>query len=134
MQRERQEEHEGAEGGVSLEVHVDVVAAALRLGTSSVSMRVVPDLWYEGLPLHRRPPQFPAVEDNPLHDEDGEEARRHDELGQRETGLRDSNTDALTLARDESEHLLLRSSRSRSDKDTQFAHFTKNLPRTPGRH
>lgn len=85
---------------MSLEVHMDVVAAVLRVRTSSMSMSVIPDLWYEGLPLLGGPPQFPAVEDNPLHDEDGEEAGRHDELGQRETGLFDTNADTLSLCRD----------------------------------
>lgn len=32
MEREGQEKHEGAKGGVSLEVDVDVVAAALQVG------------------------------------------------------------------------------------------------------
>lgn len=92
---------------MSLEVHVDVVAAAVHLRTPSMAVSVIPDLWYEGLPLPRSSCQLPAVEDYPLHDEDGEEARRYDELRQREAGLLDSNTHKFSISRVKGEHLHL---------------------------
>lgn len=88
MEREGEEEHEGAEGRVGLKVHVDVVAAALQVGAASVAVAVaVPVVRDEGSPLLPSPPHLPTVLHDPLQDEDHEEAGGHDELCEGETGL-----------------------------------------------
>jgi len=79
VEREGEEEHEGAEGGVSLEVHVDVVALGGRARSAAREQR---------RPLLlRRPVRLPTAQDKPLQDEDHEEAGGHDELWKREAGL-----------------------------------------------
>lgn len=110
MEREGEEEHEGAERGVSLEVDVDVLATALPIRTCSISMSMsmsismsmsmsmtitIYDFWYEGLPLLQRPSHLLIVQDNPLHNEDCEEAESHDKLWKRETGLFETNAEKV---------------------------------------
>lgn len=108
MEREGEEEHEGAERGVSLEVDVDVLATALPIRTCSMPMPMsmsmtmtitIYDFWYEGLPLFQRPSHLLIVQDNPLHDEDCEEAESHDKLWKRETGLFETNTEKVNQFR-----------------------------------
>lgn len=92
MERERQEEHEGAKRGVSLEVDVQVVAAALQVRARPVA---VPGLWYErGILLPSRP-HLPTVQNDPLQNEDGEEAGSHDELWQGEIALFQTHKETL---------------------------------------
>lgn len=108
MEREGEEEHEGAERGVSLEVDVDVLATALPIRTCSMSMSMsmsvsmtitIYDFWYEGLPLLLRPSHLLIVQDNPLHNEDCEEAESHDKLWKRETGLFETNAEKVNQFR-----------------------------------
>lgn len=106
MEREGEEEHEGAERGVSLEVDVDVMATALLIRTCSMSMSMsmsltitIYDFWYEGLPLLRRPSHLLIVQDNPLHSEDCEEAESHDKLWKRETGLFETSAEKVNQFR-----------------------------------
>lgn len=110
MEREGEEEHEGAERGVSLEVDMDVLTTALLIRTCSMSMPMsmstsmsmtitIYDFWYEGLPLFQRPSHLLIVQDNPLHDEDCEEAESHDKLWKRETGLFETNTEKVNQFR-----------------------------------
>ena len=90
VEREGEEEHEGAKGRVSLKVHMDMMSAALQVRACSVAVTVavaVSVVLYEGRPLLLSPSSVPTVQDNPLHYEDHEEADSHDELWERETGL-----------------------------------------------
>lgn len=106
MEREGEEEHEGAERGVSLEVDVDVLATALPIKACAMSMSMsmsvtitIYDFWYEGLPLLLRRSHLLIVQDNPLHNEDCEEAESHDKLWKRETGLFETNTEKVNQFR-----------------------------------
>lgn len=82
MEREGQEENEGAERGVSLEVDVDVVAAALQVDSYVVAVPVsvlVPAVCDQRRPLLRSPVPLFAGQNDLLQNEDEEEADSHDE-------------------------------------------------------
>lgn len=71
---------------------MDVVAAALQVSVRpmAVSMSVtvtVSVVRYQGRPLLLRPSHLPTVQDDPLKNEDHEEAGSHDELWKGEIGL-----------------------------------------------
>lgn len=91
VQRQRQEEHEGAKRRVSLEVHVHVVPTALQIGAPHRPVTVlhvtVSVFRQEGGSLVMGPLDLPAVQDDLLQNEDHKEARGHDELRQRKAGL-----------------------------------------------
>lgn len=88
MEREGQEKHEGAKGGVSLEVDVDVVAAALQVGRRRGPAVAVAVLWQQRRPLAVvSSSRLTEAQDHFLQDEDREETRGHDELWQGEAGL-----------------------------------------------
>lgn len=96
VERERQEEHEGAERGVSLEVDMQVLATALQVRARPVAVPVaMGGLWYERGNLLSSRPQLPTVQNDPLQNEDDEEAGSHDELWQGEIAL--FHTDRETL-------------------------------------
>lgn len=100
VEREWEEEHEGAKGGVSLKVHMDMMAAALQIRTWSMAVSVsISVVLYEGRPLLLSPSSVPTVQDNPLQYEDHEEARGHDELWERETGLFETDGERLMSLR-----------------------------------
>lgn len=85
---------------MGLEVNVDVVAAALQISgccwTVTVTMSV-PAVWNKWCSLLMSPMQLPAVQDNPFHYEDCEEASSYDELWKREAGLFETKTGIRVL-------------------------------------
>lgn len=88
MEREGEEKHEGAKGGVSLEVDVDVVAAVLQVGRRHGPAVAVAVLWQQRRPLAVvSSSRLTEAQDHFLQDEDREETRGHDELWQGEAGL-----------------------------------------------
>ncbi len=98
MEREGEEEHEGAKGGVCLKVNMDVVAAALQLRARSMAVPVsvsISAVRYQWRPLILRTRHLSTVQDYPLQNEDCEEAGSYDELWKRETGLFQTDTERL---------------------------------------
>lgn len=90
MERQREEEHERTERGVSLKVNMDMVSAALQVWARGCPMAMtipVSIVLYKGRPLLLSPSRLPTVQDNPLQYEDHEEAGRHDELWKWEADL-----------------------------------------------
>lgn len=103
MEGEGEEEHEGAERGMSLEVHVNVVAAALWVRTCAVAVAMtvaVSSFWYEGGSLVMSCSHLLKVENNPLQNEDCKEASSHDKLWKRETGLFETSIERLFSLKD----------------------------------
>lgn len=88
MEWQREEEHEGTEGGVSLEVHVDMVAAAFQVRVWSPAVAVPVSVFrYKGCSLLLSSSHLSAVHNNLLQNEDDEEAESHDKLWKGEAGL-----------------------------------------------
>lgn len=67
-----------------MKVDMDVVAAALQVVACGLP---VPVPLYEGCPLLMSPIHLPAGQDNPLQNEDSEEANSHDKLWKGEADL-----------------------------------------------
>lgn len=88
MEGQGEEQHERAERGMSLKVHVNMVATAFQVRARAVAVAVaISSFRYEGGSLVMSPSHLLKVQNNPLQDEDCKEASSHDKLWKRETGL-----------------------------------------------
>ena len=83
---EREEEHEGAEGGVGLEVHMHVGTTGLQVLAKGVPVPV-PSIRHEGSPLLMVTMDMLAVKYNSLQNEDQEEAWGYDKFREGEANL-----------------------------------------------
>lgn len=98
MEGEGEEKHERAERGMSLKVHVNVVAAALQIRTCAVAMAVavtISSFWYQCGSLVMSSSHLLEVQNNPLQYEDCKEASSHNKLWKRETGLFETSIERL---------------------------------------
>lgn len=103
MEGEGEEQHERAERGMSLKVHMNVVAAALWVRTCAVAVAVavaISSFWYEGGSLVMSCSHLLTVQNNPLQNEDCKEASSHDKLWKRETGLFETSGERLFNLKD----------------------------------
>lgn len=99
MEGEGEEQHERAERGMSLKVHMNVMAAALWVRTCAVAVAISP-FWYESGSLVMSCPHLLTVQNNPLQNEDCKEASSHDKLWKRETGLFETSIERLFQLKD----------------------------------
>lgn len=101
MEGEGEEQHERAERGMSLKVHMNVVAAALWVRTCAVAVAMaISSFWYEGGSLIMSCSHLLTVQNNPLQNEDCKEASSHDKLWKRETGLFETSKERLFNLKD----------------------------------
>lgn len=96
MEGEGEEKHEGAERGMSLKVHMNVVAAALQVRTCAVAVAVtISSFWYQCGSFVMSSSHLLEVQNNLFQDEDCKEASSHNKLWKRETGLFETSIERL---------------------------------------